>query len=70
MLSSYRSATEADKLPFFHLKPMGLCTCPAKWATGLTCLPTNLQWDNSKDGLKIMETGYHDQNRNDWHYLP
>ncbi|WP_062648137.1 PAAR-like protein [Chryseobacterium kwangjuense] len=46
-------ATEADKLPFFHLKPMGLCTCPAKWATGVTCLPTTLQWDNPKDGVKI-----------------
>ncbi|MBL3549160.1 MULTISPECIES: DUF4280 domain-containing protein [unclassified Chryseobacterium] len=46
-------ATEADKFPFFHLKPMGLCTCPAKWATGVTCLPTTLQWDNPKDGVKI-----------------
>lgn len=46
-------ATEADKFPFFHLKPMGLCTCPAKWATGVTCLPTTMQWDNPKDGVKI-----------------
>lgn len=46
-------ATEADKFPFFHLKPMGLCTCPAKWATGVTCVPTTLQWDNPKDGIKI-----------------
>ncbi|WP_100073959.1 DUF4280 domain-containing protein [Chryseobacterium camelliae] len=46
-------ATEADKFPFFHLKPMGLCSCPAKWATGISCLPTVLQWDNPKDGVKI-----------------
>jgi len=48
-------ATEADFLPFFNLKPMGLCMCPAKLATGtgITCLPTVLKWDHPKDGVKI-----------------
>ncbi len=46
-------ATEADLFPFFNLKPMGLCSCPAKWASGVSCLPTVLKWDNPKDGVKI-----------------
>lgn len=46
-------ATEADFLPFFNLKPMGLCTCPAKWATGVSCLPTVPKWDHPKEGVKI-----------------
>jgi len=46
-------ATEADKLPFFNIKPCGLCASPAKWTTGITCLPMVLKWDNPKDGVKI-----------------
>lgn len=41
-------ATEADKLPFFNIKPMGLCAIK-----GGPCLPMVLQWDNPKDGVKI-----------------
>ena len=46
-------ATELDLLPFFNLKPMGICTSPAKWLTGITCLPTTLKWEQPKDGVKI-----------------
>jgi hypothetical protein len=47
-------ASELDFLPFFNIKPMGLCTNPLKWATGASCLPTILTgWQAPKDGVKI-----------------
>jgi len=41
-------ATEADKLPFFNIKPMGLFAM-----SGSACLPMVLKWDNPKEGVKI-----------------
>ncbi|MGG5207407.1 PAAR-like protein [Chryseobacterium sp. MIQD13] len=47
-------ASELDFLPFFNIKPMGLCTNPLKWATGVSCLPTvPTGWQAPKDGVKI-----------------
>ncbi|MBD8082510.1 PAAR-like protein [Chryseobacterium caseinilyticum] len=46
-------ATELDFLPFFNLKPMGFCSSPMKWMTGITCLPTVTGWQQPKDGVKI-----------------
>ncbi|MDN5478063.1 MAG: DUF4280 domain-containing protein [Chryseobacterium sp.] len=47
-------ASELDFLPFFNIKPMGLCTNPLKWATGASCLPTIVTgWQEPKDGVKI-----------------
>lgn len=46
-------ATELDFLPFFNLKPMGMCTSPQKWITGITCLPTTMKWEQPKEGVKI-----------------
>ena len=47
-------ATEMDFLPFFNLKPMGLCSSPAKWITGIACIPTVInKWQKPKDGVKI-----------------
>ncbi|WP_314242346.1 polymorphic toxin type 15 domain-containing protein [Empedobacter tilapiae] len=48
-------ASELDFIPFFNIKPMGFCTCPAKIAsTGATCIPGVVTpWQNPKDGVKI-----------------
>ena len=47
-------ASELDFIPFFNIKPMGLCTNPLKWATGVSCLPTIVTgWQQPKDGVKI-----------------
>ncbi|MBQ0151711.1 MAG: DUF4280 domain-containing protein [Chryseobacterium sp.] len=48
-------ASELDFIPFFNIKPMGFCTCPAKIAsTGITCIPGVVTpWQNPKDGIKI-----------------
>ncbi|MCJ8155697.1 DUF4280 domain-containing protein [Chryseobacterium sp. SSA4.19] len=46
-------ATELDFLPFFNLKPMGFCSSPMKWMTGITCLPTVIGWQQPKEGVKI-----------------
>lgn len=47
-------ASELDFIPFFNIKPMGLCTNPLKWATGVSCLPTIvIGWQQPKDGVKI-----------------
>lgn len=47
-------ASELDFLPFFNIKPMGLCTNPLKWASGVSCLPTIVTgWQQPKDGVKI-----------------
>jgi hypothetical protein len=41
-------ATEADKLPFFNIKPMGLCAMK-----GGMCTPMPLGWEKVKEGVKI-----------------
>lgn len=41
-------ATEADKLPYFNILPMGICSVGLK-----TCIPIVSKWDNPKDGVKI-----------------
>ncbi|HCD9233744.1 DNA/RNA non-specific endonuclease [Elizabethkingia anophelis] len=47
-------ASELDFIPFFNIKPMGLCTNPLKWSTGVSCLPTIVTgWQQPKDGVKI-----------------
>lgn len=47
-LYSQPMATEADKLPYFNILPMGIC------GIGIgACLPMVLKWDNPKDGVKI-----------------
>lgn len=41
-------ATEADKLPFLNIKPMGFCS-----ATWRPCLPSVPKWDNVQEGVTV-----------------
>lgn len=42
-------ATEADRLSFFNIKPMGLC----KKQLYMPCSPKVKQWDDPQEGIKI-----------------
>lgn len=48
-------ASELDFIPYFNIKPMGFCTCPAKIAaSGALCIPNvTTPWQDPKDGIKI-----------------
>ncbi|WP_303848890.1 DUF6531 domain-containing protein [Apibacter mensalis] len=47
-IRSHPMATEADKYPFFNIKPMGICINKCG-----SCIPIVLKWDNTKEGVKI-----------------
>ena len=41
-------ASEADLLPFFNIKPMGICTVLFG-----SCMPAVLKWDDPQDGVSV-----------------